>query len=405
MPPAAAHFVEFPLLRRKAAKSPVYEKYFPTCPGNSVKLLVDGSAYFAAVFSAAESAQTSLLVESYIFGDDEAGLRMLEIMIARARAGVAVRLIFDGFGSADFPPEKLAPLRAAGGEIYVHNRIHWLSLGGGLLRRLPLISKVLRKSRHPGRGRDHRKMVVVDGRRVFLGGINLTSEGQAWHDFMLDIEGPVAVEAVRLFAGLWNKHNRPIAGPVFFIDPPPAGDLAVRILGHQTRRIRRAIFAAYRDGLTAARHEVIIANAYFLPDRKLQRLLYKAVKAGVAVKLLLPEKSDVPAAQAASEYLYHRLLRKGVEIHLYDAEMLHAKAAVVDGHWITVGSYNLDHQSLFNNLEVAAVIEDPALAGELREILAADLQRSRALKLGAWNRRPWHRKLRSWWWHLFEKLM
>ena len=222
---------------------------------------------------------------------------------------------------------------------------------------------------------------------------------------MLEIEGPATAQAVKLFAGLWNKNNPPLAGPAFFPEPRPAGGLAVRILGHQTRRIRRAIFAAYRDGLNAAQHEVIIANAYFLPDHKLQRLLFNAVKKGVKVRLLLPEKSDVPIAQAASEYFYHRLLRKGVEIHLYDAAMLHAKAAVVDGRWLTVGSYNLDHQSLFNNLEVTAVIEDDALGGRLQAILRSDLAGARALDRQSWNRRSRLRKLRSWWWHLFEKFL
>jgi cardiolipin synthase len=389
--------------RPASAKSPPYENIFPTIPGNSVRLLAEGAQYFPALFAAAETAKESLLVESYIFGDDAVGRRMLEIMTARARAGVAVRLIIDGFGSEDFPPEKLAPLQAAGGGVYIHKPVNLWSKGWALLKRLLFMSH--RFSNRDSRGRDHRKMVVVDGSRVFLGGINLTAGEQSWRDFMLDIEGPAAAQAARLFAGLWNRKNPPLNSPRFFPEPRAAGDLAVRILGHQTRRIRQAIFAAYREGINAARREVIIANAYFLPDHRLRRLLYRAVENGVTVTLLLPQKSDVAVAQAASEYFYHRLLRKGIAIHLFDAAVLHAKVAVVDGRWLTVGSYNLDHQSLFDNLEVTAVIEDEALGGKLRALLATDLARSPALDLASWNRRPWRSKVRSWWWHLFERLM
>jgi cardiolipin synthase len=390
-------------LPRKSAKSPVYENYFPTVPGNRATLHPGATAYFPAMFSAAAAAEKSLLVESYIFDDDEIGRNMLDIMAARAKAGVQVRLILDGFGSERYPFEKLQPLLAQGGEVYIHKPVNLWSKGWALLKRLLLLSR--RFSNSDSRGRDHRKMVIIDGRRAFLGGINLTATEKDWRDFMIEIEGPAAAGAVRLFTGLWNRKNRPLDCPGIFPEPKPAGDLAVRILGHQTRNIRRAIFAAYRDGLGAAKTEIILANAYFLPDRPLRRLLFRAVKNGVRVRLLLPGKSDVPVAQAASEYFYHRLLRKGIEIYLYDAAVLHAKVAVVDGRWLTVGSYNLDHQSLFDNLEVTAVIEDDALGGELRALLAADLGRSRKLDLESWALRPWRDKLHSWFFHLFAQLM
>jgi cardiolipin synthase len=184
----------------------------------------------------------------------------------------------------------------------------------------------------------------------------------------------------------------------------------VRVLGNQARRTRWEIYAAYRDALRHARREVIIANSYFIPDPKIRRELYRAVKRGVRVILLLPARSDVPVAQAASEYLYRKLLLRGVEIYLYrgesEANILHAKVAVIDGRWLTVGSYNFDHQSLFNNLEVTAVIEDPELGGQLRHILLRDLYRSGPpLALADWEPRSLLKKLRSRWWYTWHKLM
>jgi cardiolipin synthase len=365
---------------------------FPWVEGNRVTLLVDGAQAFPAIFAAAGSARATLLVECYIFGDDAVGRRMLEIMTERARAGVKVRLILDGLGSEDLPEAALHAFTAAGGEYFIYHP-----------------TNALDKLRNPSR--DHRKIIIADGRRAILGGLNLTEGEAAWHDFMLDIEGPAAAPVARLFAGLWEKlAGKPLEGADFFPAPVPAGALPVRVLGNQKRQTRWEIYAAYRDALRHAKREVIIANSYFIPDPKIRREFYRAVKRGVRVIVLLPRKSDIPLVQSASEYLYRKLLLRGVEIYLYDGEseanLLHAKVAVVDGRWLTVGSYNLDHQSLMNNLEVTAVIEDAELGAQLRHALVRDLYRSGPpLTLADWEPRSFLKKLRSRWWYTWHKLM
>ena len=365
---------------------------FPWTTGNSAQLLVNGTAAFPAIFAAAEKAEKSLLVESYIFGDDEIGRRMVDLMIRKAKAGVECRLIIDGLGSEAFPPDLLDKLAAERrGDYFVFRPVHFFNKIW-----MPVSSL-----------RDHRKIVVVDGRVAFLGGINMAADESDWRDFMVRIEGPAVGSVTRLFASEWARGDAKerLAGDAYFPALEPVGKLNIRVLGNQARKTRWEIYAAYRDALRRAKREVIIANAYFLPDQRIRRELVKAVRRGVRVILLLPAKSDVPLVQAASEFHFRSYLKRGLEIFLYSERPLHAKVAVIDGHWLTVGSYNLDHQSLRNNLEITAVIDDPALGLTLRNELVRDLYKSKALTLNDWDKRPWSQKLRCRWWAVWSKLM
>jgi cardiolipin synthase A/B len=355
--------------------------------GGDVAVLRDGGETYPAMLAALATAQRMICFETYILAADRTGDRFKAALIERARAGVAVRIIYDAVGSFGLPESWVGELRSAGCEVIDFNPISpW--------RRRFRLSH-----------RDHRKIIVVDDRVGFTGGLNIANEyaaveddGGGWHDTHCRVTGPVVVDLARMFRSTWLRCGGtsypPSVAPASYA--PTTGGALIRLLDNTRRRQRTAVRRAYLHVIKAARKLVMIENAYFLPDRGLRRALTKAAARGVDVRILVPGNSDVRMVAWAMLYVLRRLARRGVKIFLWRGPMMHAKTATVDALWSTIGSYNFDAQSRFNNLEVTLEILDPATGQALVNTFERDIANADPFDEQAWLRMPWWRKALAW---------
>lgn len=350
-------------------------------PGNEVALLVDGEQVFAAMLKAFEHACFSICVETYIFAADRTGSRFLQALSDAALRGVRVHVLIDGVGSMGTSPAFFEPLRQAGGHLAV---FHPLRLWGPI--------RALWR-------RDHRKLMVIDGRMGFIGGLNICDAhasvlagGGGWHDMHAQVCGPAAYEMALLFAQTWRRAKNAGAQPPLLPRPEAQGAVAVQILDGLYRR-RRSIRGAYAQAVRRSKHSIRICSAYFIPDRAFIRALQSARKRGVVVQILLAGATDVAMVQWASRSLYQKLLEQGVELFEWQAQVLHAKTMVCDGRWCCIGSYNMDRRSLLYNLEANMACEDDALGEALETQFFADIQGSKKVMKHVWHRRPMLQKV------------
>ena len=349
-------------------------------PGNALTLLATGKDTYDAMWAAIDAAKETIHLETYILRGDKTGQEFSRRLQAKARAGVRVRLIFDSIGSLDLDPAFITQMRNSGVQfLEYHPLAPWRPRWSWWLR-------------------DHRKALIVDGKIAFTGGANICDDhapvesgGGGWHDIHVRLEGPAAHELDRVFRALWFKETR----RWFQLEEPagPKGSSKVWVVANQEFIYRYRIRAAYLDALKAARKEVLIANAYFVPDLRTRLALAAAARRGVSVKVLVPGKSDVQSVWYAGRYEYEYLLRRGVKLYEWQGPMLHAKCAVVDGEWATVGSYNMDHRSLLSNLEVNFNVVDRAFGATMASQLTADMGRSREIVLEIWKKRPYADKV------------
>jgi cardiolipin synthase len=354
--------------------------------GNSLELLIDGGETFPAMLAAIAGATRFVHLETYILADDEIGRRFAGAMLERARAGVTIRLLFDSLGSFRLSSSYVRKLVDAGIDVIECRPIrkfirgHWFR-------------------------RDHRKILVVDGRIGFTGGLNISKdyasggrESGGWRDTHVRALGPVVAELEALFRANWHRsHGTPYPAYVNGRDDfvgHERGLLAAVIASDGGRRsvIRRH----YLHAFVSARTSIYLANAYFVPDHGLVRALRRAARRGVHVAILVPSESDVAVVQWASEYLFDRLLRKGVELYLWPKTHMHAKTAVVDGTWSVVGSYNLDSASLSLNQEVVIECVDETFGARMVEQFDEDRKACPRLDLSEWRQRPAWRRLTEW---------
>jgi cardiolipin synthase len=358
--------------------------YGAFCSGNRITLCESGQEFFPALLAAIAAAERVIRLETYIFRNDRIGAAVAAALAAAAQRGVAVHLLVDGFGARDFPREFGANLRAAGVNFALYRPlVAGLQLRRNRLRRL------------------HRKLAVIDHRIAFVGGININDD---WDhpedrqqlpprfDFAVRIEGPLVATVERSMHQLWQLvgwarfRRRQAALPPS--EPPVApGTMAAAFVIRDNLRHRRDIEESYLRAIAAARSEVLIASAYFFPGRRFRLALMAAARRGVAVTVLLQGRVEYALLHYATQALYHRLLAGGVRIVEYHRGFLHAKVAVVDGEWSTVGSSNIDPFSLLLAREANVLVRDAGFAAELRsrllratrehgdEIRAADLQR------------------------------
>ncbi len=335
--------------------------------GNRLSLLKNGAAYFPQLCAAIDAAQHSIYLETYIFAADATGSLVSAALKRAAARGVVVRVMLDGFGSSELPESRVDDLRSAGVEVqWFRRKISPLTLRRSRLRRL------------------HRKLAAVDGEVAFVGGINIDDDiprhgeiAAPRLDYAVRVQGPVAGEVHAAMRHLWgmvswanfHRHGRRIHWRLSETHRPPSGESEVELVLRDNVRHRRDIERAYLKAIAAARHEVIIANAYFLPGRAFRRALKQAARRGVRVLLLLQGKVEYRLQHYATHALYERLLAAGIEIYEYQPSYLHAKVAVVDGQWATVGSSNIDPFSLFLAREANLVVRDAGFAGEVRASL------------------------------------
>jgi cardiolipin synthase len=339
--------------------------------GNSVRLLENGEEYYPRVFEAIDRAQKEVLIETFILFEDKIGKQLQAQLIAAAKRGAKVELVVDGYGSADFSAGFIEAMTAAGVRLHVYDpQPKFLGMRTNLFRRL------------------HRKLVVVDGTRAFVSGMNFSydhvreSGPSSKQDYGVEVEGPVVDDIRRLLlqANLPRERWRPWRwrrrGPALPRLKGHAGNADAMLVSRDNDVHRNDIERSYRAAIRRARHDIVIANAYFFPGFRLIRNLRDAAQRGVRVRLILQGNPDKPSVRWATTTLYDYLLRAGVKIYEYCERPLHGKVAVIDDDWATVGSSNLDPLSLYLNLEANLDVRDRAFAAHLRGRLELLMQHS-----------------------------
>ena len=362
----------------------------PLMVGNKVDLLIDGPSTYAAMISAIEAAKDHINMETYIFEDDEVGQKFAALLIAKQKNGVQVNLIYDSVGSLSTPKEFFTALKESGINVLEFNPIN------------PLI----KKKDWDVNQRDHRKLLIVDGKTAFLGGINISSVYSSgsfgstskklkknensipWRDTHLQLNGPVVGEFQKIFMETWAKQKGdPLASKEYFPLLINQGNEVVRAIGSSPEEPYNQIYATLLSAINSAETQVFLTNAYFVPDPQLLTALKEAVKRGVNVKLLLPEKTDSMLVFYASRSYYDELLSANVEIYEHQAALLHAKTALIDGVWSTVGSTNLDWRSFVNNQEINAVMLGQDFGVQMQKMFEQDLVSSKQITLQDWRKR------------------
>ncbi len=371
----------------------------PMVAGNRVELLQDGPRTYEAMFEAIDNARHHVNLESYIFEAEGPGEEFARRLAARAQAGVKVNVLYDSFGSIGTPSSYFDGLRAQGISVCEYNPLR--RLGNLLSRALHL--------------RDHRKLMVVDGRIGFIGGVNIStvySSGSSplaslhdrhagagvhkpgWRDTHVRVEGPIVAQLQRLFMRHWTKHSDvALHGAGYFPPLAPAGTQSVALAACDAGRRRNPFYRALLSAINASRHRIYLTTAYLVPTRRLMRAITNAARRGVEVHLLVPGVSDFWAPIAAGRSHYGRLLRAGVRVHERHDTLLHAKTCVIDGLWTTVGSSNLDWRSFLHNAEANLIVLDAGLAREMERVYLDDLARAQEIDRAAWVHRGWRQRL------------
>jgi cardiolipin synthase len=360
--------------------------------GNRVTLLRNGAEFFPALVAAIDSAAEEVRMETYIYAADPAGLAVGDALMRAARRGVTVRLMLDGFGSRELAAEFIDGLRAAGVEVLrFRPERGWFAFRRNRLRRL------------------HRKIALVDARVGFVGGINILDDHSGHgapaprYDYAVRIEGPLLARIYPVVHRMWwivatlsGRRREPEFRPPV-VQPQPAGEIAAAFVHRDNFRHRHDIEALYLDGIRAARREIFIACAYFMPGWRVRHALMEAAGRGVRVAIVVQGWSDHRIFQQASRVLYGTLLDHGIEIFEYERSELHAKAACVDGRWATVGSSNLDPFSLLLAREANVAVMSESFARELRESIDHEIRHgARAVPRLLWKRRPWSKRVVGW---------
>ncbi len=364
----------------------------PLTAGNKVELLIDGPETYRAMFDAIAKARDHIHTETYILEDDEVGNRFAQALLARQRAGVQVNLMVDSVGAIGTPKAFFQRLAEAGIKVLEYNPVNPLAARAGW----------------DVNERDHRKLLVVDGQVAILGGINISSvysgsSGSAigrrsapraadalpWRDTDLRIEGPVVAELQKLFIDTWQKQKgEPLPPRAYFPALRASGAEVVRAIGSSPDEPYSQIYATLISAIQHAQTEILLTNAYFVPDPQLLASLKEAAARGVEVKLMLPSRSDSWLVLHAGRRFYGELLQAGVKVYERRGALLHSKTAVIDGVWSTVGSTNLDWRSFLHNLELNAVVLGPDFGARMRAVFERDLQASSPVTLEQWQARP-----------------
>jgi cardiolipin synthase len=361
--------------------------------GNRVELLRDGGEAFPRMLQEIRASRQCVLLEMYTFASDLTGWKFARALAEADQAGADVRVIYDSLGSRDSREEIFDFMLAHGVQVHEH---------------APAFPRRWRLTRAR---RDHRKLVVVDGRVAFVGGLNVSNEyaaesdgGEGWRDTVLRIEGPAVTDLADVFSKTWVSRTRRPCPPFPSPEPIPDG-IPVAAVSSEKWSDRRSIARSYLHALQSAQRRIWIENAYFSPSGKFLRALKQARERGVDVRLLVPERTDVMPVYYATRALFARLLRWGVRIFLWKGPMMHAKTAVIDGTWCTAGSYNLDHLSLFHNLELTVIALDRDLGLQFEQMFIRDCENSIEVSRDEWRRRGFWRRILEGYFHIVRFLM
>lgn len=371
----------------------------PVLRGNRAELLVDGDEFYPAFLEAVEGAESSIHVQTFIFGRDRIGRRILDALTARAREGLEVRLLYDRFGS--FWAHYLRFLEDARREGV---RVKSISQANPL------------KGRFQVNLRNHRKIAVVDGRTAFMGGINFqdrhasdTADGPPIRDYHLRLRGPAVADLQFQFVQDWvfatGTDPDRLLDDRYFPDLEEPGSALVQVVPGGPELEGRGLSDAVFGAISAARRSLWIVTPYFVPDEPILQALRYAAMRGVDVRLVLPEESNHRYAEYAARALYGSLLQAGVRIFERGPPFLHGKALVADGVYVMMGSANLDYRSLYLNFETNVEVGDPDFAAEVRSQVEEEIRASREVELDRHRRRPLPRRLAERFCLLFQPML
>ena len=383
-------------LERQAGKTDILARHLafeqaisgsPLIVGNRVTLLKDSSTTYPAMLDAIRGARNNINLETFIFSDDSVGRAFASALIAKRRQGVQVNIIYDSFGSYSTAESLFDSLRANGVRLVAFNPID------------PWNARVRWSPDH----RDHRKLLVVDGRTAFTGGINISSHRfrafgvsraedrnggpSDWRDTDVEIQGPSVAAFQRLFVTAWSsQHGLPFDSGGYFPVLHNQGNDIVRVLGSVPEQFS-VIYVTLISAINNAEKNVYITNAYFAPDAEMLDTLEAAAQRGVDVRLLVPGRTNEPLIGPATRSRYSDLLRAGVRIYEWRGKMLHAKTATIDRVWSTVGSSNLDWWSIARDNEVNAVVLSTGFAERMTLMFRNDIENSEQIDLERWKKR------------------
>jgi cardiolipin synthase len=371
----------------------------PLVTGNKVEILVDGPATYDAMFAAIENAKDHINIETYIFENDEIGQHFVDLLIAKQRNNVQVNLIYDGVGTFYTPKSFFTPLIESGANVLEFNPVN------------PLVA-------HKGwqfNRRDHRKLLIVDGQIAFVGGINISSVYSSgsfgsgahkkmqqstgkvpWRDTHLLMSGPVVSEFQKLFIATWNEQKgKALAPRNYFPEHANQGNEIVQAIGSNPEEPYSQMFVTLLSAINSAETQISLTNAYFVPDEQMLTALKEAAQRGVDVRLLLPEKTDSILVSNASHSFYDELLSANIKIYERHDALLHAKTALIDGVWSTIGSTNLDWRSFTNNQEINAIILGQNFGAQMQTMYEKDLESSKQIKIEDWRKRSITKRIKE----------
>jgi cardiolipin synthase len=369
----------------------IFEEEFSAA--TTAQLLWKGNESFEKIFNAVKEAKLFICLQFYIFRNDDTGIQLSELLQQKRREGIHVYILYDHFGSFGTPRSFWRDMRKAGIQVRASHPFKWTAPFRYVYR-------------------DHRKLVVIDSEKAFTGGLNIANEysgfhfktrGKVWRDTGILLEGPIVNKLFKSFKKSWyawggekidfqennfEEHVRGIPAMPVFVDS-----------SKKRRRMRRLIYYS----INHAKQYISLTTAYFTPSRRMVEALEAAIQRGVKVRLLVPGKSDVPAASYAGRAFFSKLLTAGVEIYTYLGNILHAKTYVFDECWSIIGSTNLDFQSLRYNDEGNVGILDAGFASQMMEIFEEDLKQSSKIERKEWLMRPFGEKAKEYFFSFFRR--
>lgn len=367
----------------------------PLIAGNKVTLLFDGPSSIGAMMRAVAEARDTINLETYLFDRDPMGDAFADLLILKQREGVQVSIIYDCVGTLGTPQHFFDRMKEAG------------------IRLLPFhpVNPFHKLGHWRINNRDHRKILVVDGKVAFTGGVNITAAYSSkslfrsvnktpasigWRDTHLQIEGP-AVKALQvLFLENWASQDEGgLPDLDYFPGLSSAGEEVIRVIASRPGGIPE-IFKAYYMAILGAQKSIHMTAAYFVPDTQILGALLDAARRGVDVKIILPSVSDSSMVFQAGHSFYRQMLEGGIHVYELNTAVLHAKTAVIDGNWSTVGSANMDMRSFLHNKEVNVVVLGDDFGREMGSAFAEDLKDSTEITLESWKRRPFGNRCREW---------
>ena len=375
-------------LQELAVSDPTFERCMahllgpPLVDGNQITCLLNGDEIFPAMLAAIRSAQTTITFETYIYWSGKVGTEFANALAERARAGVCVHVLLDWQGSSKLDAAEIEELKDAGVQVERYRPLRWYSL-----------SRM--------NSRTHRKILVIDGRVGFIGGVGIADQwsGHAqspehWRDSHFQLEGPAVNHLQAAFADNWMKTRADaLNAEAYFPDLPPAGTSRAQVFKSSPREGGDSARLMFLLSISAARKQILIANSYFVPDARTIAGLVEALERGVTVEIIVPGRHiDTKITRRASRTLWGPLLAAGAAIYEYQPTMYHCKVMVIDDCWVSVGSTNFDNRSFRLNDEANLNTMDHKFAAEQARLFELDKQASKKISLSDWQHRPWREK-------------